>query len=108
MLPKKKRLARAVFSKIAQGGARHFPLYTIRVTWMSPGEMGKFSVVVSKKVAPKAARRNELRRLVYTVVRAANPVGYSAIIYLKKGFAVAPKRSARAELMKDVSAIQTN
>jgi ribonuclease P protein component len=55
----------------------------------------RFSIVASKKVAPKATDRNALRRRIYETVRSVDPQGYSAVIFLKKGALEAPRKALR-------------
>lgn len=98
MLPRKKRLNRAVFSNVSRGKVLHFPLFSMRA-FSSSTEEARFSVVVSKKVAAKATKRNELRRFVYELVRKHSSGGRSVIFFLKKDASTAPKASLKGEIM---------
>ena len=67
MFKKTERLSRSEFSEYFRIGKRHhFPHLTI-IT--KPINSRKVSVVVSKKVAKSAVRRNTIKRRVYAILR---------------------------------------
>lgn len=67
MLRKKERLSREAFGRFFSLGTRHHtPLFTIV---SHPHDTLHVSVVVPKKVANRAVRRNKLRRRIYDIIR---------------------------------------
>ncbi len=67
MFKKVERLSRSEFSEYFKTGKRHhFPNFTV-ITKSYPTR--KVSVVVSKKVAKSAVRRNTIKRRVYATLR---------------------------------------
>jgi len=84
MLPKKERLSRAEFNRFFSMGKRmHSP--SVQVVY-SPHPELHASVVVSKKVARLAVKRNKIRRRIYDIVRnyrLQNPVT-GVFIFLTK------------------------
>ncbi len=67
MLPKKERLSRKEFNRFFSIGKRiHSPSFQVVFV---PYATLHASVVVSKKVAKSAVRRNKIRRQIYDIVR---------------------------------------
>lgn len=93
MLPKKRRIKKAHFEKILLGGSYSTSdFFSLRAIVNSRREKTEkpsaFSVVVSKKVAPKATERNKLRRRSYHALRDLAPKiknSQKIVIFAKKG-----------------------
>lgn len=94
MLPKTKRVKRALFQKVfSSGRTLHSTYLTARIVLTSPtplasGAPSKFSFVVSKAVAKKAVDRNLLRRRGYSVISKLYnlfPAGLVVVFFYKKG-----------------------
>jgi len=67
MLPKKERLSRKEFNRFFSVGKRfHSP--SLQVVY-APHDTFHASVVVSKKIARLAVKRNKIRRRIYDIVR---------------------------------------
>jgi ribonuclease P protein component len=68
MISQKQRISRGEFqSLLKKGRSFHSPLFSLSISKDVPGE--RFAVVVSKKVAKKAVRRNKLRRWAYSILQ---------------------------------------
>ena len=97
MLASKNRIQKALFGKIAQNGvlkhtkffsAKCFRLDKKEIKSLPAGRHGRFSIVISKKVAKTAVKRNILKRRFYSIFekflsKIKEPVGI--IVYIKKG-----------------------
>jgi ribonuclease P protein component len=99
MLAKSKRINRsAVGSVLKDGrlkGSAHFSIRT------SPSETSSASVVVSKKVIPRATGRNLLRRRVYHVLQdiiPQLPQPIKIMVFAKKGVSVLTYKEIEAEI----------
>ncbi len=67
MLKKKERLTREAFNRFFSVGKRtHSPVLQVIFT---PHTVLHVSVVVSKKIAKQAVKRNKIRRRIYDIVR---------------------------------------
>ncbi len=69
MLPKKRRISRALFSELLK--ERNFVYsehFTLRFSFPKEGSISKVGVSVSKKVSKSAVKRNSVRRRVYTAI----------------------------------------
>ena len=66
MLPKSSRLTRGGIAELSKGKSASTALISMR---FAPAQNIKFSVSVSKKVAPTAVARNTMRRRVYSLLR---------------------------------------
>lgn len=70
MLPSSRRVPRALFKEIIEGGkysnAQHFSLKSAR----GGGKPARIAVSVSKKVSKKAVVRNKIRRRAYSALSA--------------------------------------
>lgn len=89
MLPRKLRVHKDEFEEVLKKGlsfhSAHLSLRGIKKSDVSPS---KFSVAVSKKVAPQAVDRNLLRRQAISVIEKHFPglkKGVSAILSFKTG-----------------------
>ena len=70
MLPKKKRLTRALFKPLLNAREQaHSPHFWLRAT---PADSPRLGVSVSKKVAKSAVVRNRIRRRVYAEIPRLN------------------------------------
>jgi ribonuclease P protein component len=103
MLPKKKRLSRDAFNRFFSVGKRYRAscfdiVYSTSATFHA-------SVVVPKKVAPKAHDRNALRRRVYaSLSRLADARGVYIVI-MRPGKGVVPCTEIESELHKAFTAL---
>ena len=80
MLPKKKRLKRKDFNRFfSSGKKKNTPQLTLVY---SPHPTFHASVVVSKKVARTAAKRNKLRRQIYDILRGAQKESKTTGVYI--------------------------
>ncbi len=67
MLPKEKRLNKALFKKVIdKGKSLNSKVFIVR--FVKDNSLLKFAVSVSKKVSKKAVIRNKIRRRVYTAI----------------------------------------
>lgn len=86
MLPKEKRLTRALFDQVLQGGRSfHSAHLTLRILFV-PATKARFAVSVSKKTAKNAVDRNRLRRRAYAVLSRLFPTverPLPAIVFFK-------------------------
>jgi len=83
MISKKNRLSRFEFNQVKKSGRKIFHLSFL--IFYVPGRNLKVSVVVSKKIAKKAVRRNLLRRHIYDHLAKHYPkLSHNIIIYLQK------------------------
>jgi ribonuclease P protein component len=102
MLPKNNRLRRHVLKELQKGGKTlHTTNFSIRR--VSSEGVSAASVVVSKKVVPKAAARNLLRRRVYAVLQNALPLvaeHTKIIVYTKRGAAMLSYKEMEEELVR--------
>jgi ribonuclease P protein component len=80
MLAKKARLTGHEVREILKSG-RLIRTPSISVKYR-PGEQTKVGVVVSKKVAKKAVKRNQLRRAIYDVLGRVLPENVQAVFFL--------------------------
>ena len=62
MLPRKKRISSFLHKKLKTGRLYHSDLFSLKVFSVPAGESPRFSVIVSKKVAASAVRRNKIKR----------------------------------------------
>ena len=118
MLPRRKRISTPVFLKLSQNTPSfkaktlHSPLLTVRIMkeMTSPNESNKssgepwesrFAVIVSKKTAKTAPRRNYLRRKTYESLRPlvshVAPLFY-AFVYPKMGCEKASLKDMTSDL----------
>lgn len=97
MLSKKERLTRQDFSRFFSSGRRyHSSFFTLVYT---PSPALHASVVVPKKVVPKAVDRNTIRRRLYSTLRGEH--GVFIVLLKKPGTLVAPevlRESLRTEV----------
>ena len=82
MFKKTQRLSKPEFDVVFRSGKRHHsPVFTI-IT--KPSDTTKVSVVVGKKVAKSAVRRNTLRRRIYALLREVVPQTKQTYIVIAK------------------------
>lgn len=88
MLPRAHRLTRGLFDRVSRTGRpAHTEHFSVKKLAAAGGRFG-FSVVVSKKVAPRAVARNRLRRRAYeAIARLSSRRAWAAILYAKRGAA---------------------
>jgi len=90
VMSKHDRLTRADFRRVGQGGRRiHGAYFSLLVSRLPEGRRGpRFTCVVSKKVSPKATRRNLIKRRCREIIR---PLlrevvsGRALVFYAKSG-----------------------
>jgi ribonuclease P protein component len=108
MLPARERLTRADFCRFFASGARaHSPALTLVYATHTHFHA---SVVVSKKVAPRAVDRNKLRRRIYDILkryRSARGVTGVYIVLTKPGARTLTYRALKDELTTRLNAITT-
>lgn len=103
MFEKKQRIPRFLFNALSQKKAiiSHSPNITLRTTFWVVDE-SRFSFVVSKKAANKAAQRNLIRRRGYAAVReilhTTEPAAY--IFFFKKSALGLSFSDLKAEIRK--------
>jgi len=106
MLKKSERLTRQAFTQYFTAGKKHhFPHLTIVYT---PHASVHASVVVGKKVAKQAVRRNTLRRRVYAqLYQRLKKEGITGvfIVLLKPSFATLPRKHANEEITRTIAAV---
>lgn len=110
MFKKQQRLTRPEFTHyFACGQRHHFTHYTILTAPLRGGGAPyQVAVVVGKKVAKRAVRRNRLRRRVYAVTRAvlaSTDFTGAMVILIKPAFASLPRRQADTILGKSIADI---
>lgn len=107
MLKKSNRLKKADFDFVFKNGKRnHFPHLTVIY---APGDDLHASVVVGKKVAKSAVKRNLLRRRIYAQVHrqlVKNNVTGVFIILTKPSFATLPRKTANDFVVESIAAVQ--
>lgn len=106
MLKKTERLSKKEFSEYFKQGKRfQFPELTIIYT---PASTLHASVVVSKKVAKQAVKRNLLRRRVYATLRqtmkSAEQTGVF-IVVVKPGLTAFSRKSAGEVVRKNIASV---
>ena len=106
MFKKAERLDRREFTEYFKKGRRqHFPHLTIIV---SNSSKNKAAVVVGKKVAKSAVRRNLLRRRVSAVLKELLDTSVSTqvmIVVLKPTFGSLTKEKSREEVTKAIAQV---
>lgn len=103
MLSKKERLTRQDFSRFFSSGRRyHSPFFTLVYT---PSPTLHASIVVPKKVAPKAVDRNTIRRRLYSALRAETGV---FIVLLKKPGVLASPAALTESLRTEVGRLRAS
>lgn len=106
MLKKSHRLSRIQFSEYFQSGKRHH--FTHLTIIHSPAPTFLCAVVVSKKVAKGAVRRNSLKRRVFArlaqVQKEYGPTGVF-IILLKPSFNTLPRVAADEFFHKSIATL---
>jgi ribonuclease P protein component len=106
MFKKSKRISQVEFKSFFRVAKRvHFPHTTLLV---APHPTLKVAVVVGKKVAKQAVRRNQLRRRVYATMRELLGKHIKTgvwIVVLKPSFNTLPRRQADEELRKSIAEV---
>jgi ribonuclease P protein component len=106
MLKKSHRLTRKEFDTAFKMGKRfHFPHMTVV---FFPSEDFHASVVVGKKVAKTAVRRNTLRRRVYDRVRRSmqkQGIKGTFLFLLKPSYHSLPRKAADAFLLESIASV---
>jgi ribonuclease P protein component len=99
MLPKNKRVTKALFQKVMDTGGRingsFFVLRYIR------SAKPQFAFVAPKSVAKLAVRRNKLRRYGYNSLRSQPLLPYIGVFFYKK----LPKEVSPEEIKKDIEEV---
>lgn len=93
MIPARRKVNRILFERLLkQSRVYHSPHLSFRVNIFASNQPARFSVVVSKKIDPRAKSavwRNTMKRRAYTMVRSVIPrvtLGCVGVFFLKKGF----------------------
>lgn len=98
MLSKKNRLSTPLFQEVIKNGKRA-DSFLFSLTFLEgTNQKTALSVVVSKKVAARAVKRNELRRRVYAALVGLNLLPGLVIIFPKKGALSAKFNSLETDL----------
>ena len=101
MLPRKNRIKRALFEEIIEKSrVLHGNYFTLRLYKKSEGEP-QFTVVVSKKIAKTAAKRNLLKRRVRAAIQSLikdikKPI--AGVFFLKKEITTAKFIDVKEEI----------
>jgi ribonuclease P protein component len=86
MLPKEKRLNKALFKKVIdKGKSLHSKIFIVR--FIKDKSLLRFAVSVSKKVSKSAVIRNKIRRRVYSSInsfKTISPTETGNIIFIVK------------------------
>jgi ribonuclease P protein component len=99
MLPKKRRIPRALFPTAMKGKVFFSPYYSARVKKLPEGRNSLYSVVVSRKVDPRATVRNRIKRRVYAVAASSPlPKPYSVVFFMKKEASTVPFKTLEADI----------
>jgi ribonuclease P protein component len=104
MLPKNMRVHTPLFSSILEKGQiRSTQHFSLRFT-QNKAKQSRFSVVVSKKVAKTAVKRNLLKRQISEIIKVLLPnfskTPISSLIFAKKGSETLPFSSLKAEIQE--------
>lgn len=107
MLEKANRLSKKQFDEQFKHGRKyHFPHCTIV---HSPFPTLHASVVVGKKVAKQAVRRNKIRRRVYAqlyrLLKQTETAGVF-IVLIKPSFGTLPRKASIAEISNNIAAVR--
>jgi ribonuclease P protein component len=106
MFKKTNRLTKVEFSEFFKKGKKnHFPNLTI-ITY--PSTKTKVSVVVGKKVAKSAVRRNIIKRRIYAVLRSVSNKKDSfgvVIIVVKPGYNSLSRKTAEEFLQESIAQV---
>jgi len=105
MFKKQERLRRSEFSACFKTGKRCHGKYCAVIADVNSGLL-KTSVVVSKKVAKSAVRRNTLKRRVYAVLRkAVMDSGYRGcvIVIIKPTLNSLPRKTANQVVQQSIA-----
>lgn len=114
MFKKSERLTKVEFSSYWQTAKRHhFPHFTILVAKKNSdnSDVLKVAVVVGKKVARSAARRNTIRRRVYAQIRknvTENKYLGVIIVMIKPSYNSLTRKTAEKELQKLIADVLKN
>lgn len=108
MLRKRQRLSSAGFSEVFKAGRRLHTAY-FQLIYL-PSEDFHASVVVGKKVAKTAVRRNRLRRQVYGVLHRSavgTPLSVTVIVVAKPALAMLASREVVAAAAAAVAQLRS-
>jgi ribonuclease P protein component len=109
MLPKRSRLTTTAFNQFFKAGRRyHHPLLQVIYT---PHPHFHGAVVVGKKVAKQAVKRNELRRQLYATLYHHAKAGTTTGVYiviLKPPALAASRAERRAALIDTLAKVPTS
>lgn len=103
MLPRKERLSRDVFGRFFASGKR-FRAVSFDVIY-TPHETFHASIVVSKKVAPRAVLRNKLRRRIYSLLRTIGAAQGVYIVVMRRTEKPVEGTTLRNELVRAIRAL---
>jgi ribonuclease P protein component len=107
MLSKNQRLSAALLKKLSKERVHivRSPLFSLRFGTLPPhnGTISRFNVVVSKKEAASAVKRNTLRRSIYKALLEFYPrlkPGIFGTVVVKKATGTIPYEKIREEIEK--------
>ncbi len=106
MFKKSNRLTKSEFSEYFKAGRRHNTTHLTFVT--HPYPRTKTAVVVGKKVAKSAVRRNVLKRRVYAALRKAHSTETNfgvVIVVVKPSFNSLPRKVAESFLQESIALV---
>lgn len=104
MFKKRERLNRSEFSHYFEIGLRKHSKYLTFIILPSPTR--KVAVVVGKKVAKSAVKRNTIRRRVYAVLRKQLQNYHGVFIVLvKPSLAALPRKAAELEVITAIAQV---
>lgn len=105
MFKKSERLSRSEFSEYFRIGKRHHFSHCTIIT--APHQTRKAAVVVGKKVAKSAVRRNTIKRRVYAALRALLPASHQGviIILIKPTYNSLTRQAADSSLRESIAEV---
>lgn len=102
MFKKSERLSQAEFQEFFKIGARHHSKHLTLITATAPKR--KVAVVVGKKVAKSAVKRNLYKRRIFALLR-NTPCDGVLVVIVKPTFATLPRKTAAAIVVAEVARV---
>jgi len=102
MLERTRRVTKIMFDDVLKNGvSSHSPSFSFKILRKTAQIESRFSVVVSKKVAKSAVKRNRLRRIVQAIVRvlySRTVGGNNCLVFIKKDISQIKNENLKSEL----------
>ncbi len=107
MFKKSERLSKSEFTHFFGVGARRHTKHLTVITFPYPNPNLKVAVVVGKKVAKSAVRRNTLKRRVSASLRKVLEQQSAGvfIVLVKPSFATLPRKTAEQEVVNAIAQV---